>query len=128
VFLATLGPVAQHTPSAGFAANLLASGGIAVDAAGATTGAGDLVAAYAGQAVVCLAGADAAYAEWGSAAATALRAAGAQRVLVVSTSSTDGKGSTDGTSSTEGLAWADDAFRSGDDAVAFLTRTREALR
>jgi methylmalonyl-CoA mutase len=128
VFLATLGPVAQHTPRAGFAANLLASGGIAVDAAGATTGAGDLVAAYAGQAVVCLAGADAAYAEWGSAAATALRAAGAQRVLVVSTSSTDGKGSTDGTSSTEGLAWADDAFRSGDDAVAFLTRTREALR
>jgi methylmalonyl-CoA mutase len=116
VFLATLGPVAQHTPRAGFAANLLASGGIAVDAAGATTGAGDLVAAYAGQAVVCLAGADAAYAEWGSPAATALRAAGAQRVLVVSTSST------------EGLAWADDAFRSGDDAVAFLTRTREALR
>jgi methylmalonyl-CoA mutase len=134
VFLATLGPVAQHTPRAGFAANLLASGGIAVDAAGATTGAGDLVAAYAGQAVVCLAGADAAYAEWGSAAATARRAAGAHRVLVVSTSSPagtcspDGKGSTDGTSSTEGLAWADDAFRSGDDAVAFLTRTREALR
>jgi hypothetical protein len=51
-----------------------------------------------------------------------------QKESVVSTSSTDGKGSTDGTSSTEGLAWADDAFRSGDDAVAFLTRTREALR
>jgi methylmalonyl-CoA mutase len=116
VFLATLGPVAQHTGRAQFATNLLAAGGICVDVAGATEGVDDLVAAYDGQAVVCLAGTDAAYAEWGSAASTALHQAGAQRLVVASTSSTDD------------IAWADDSFRAGDDAVAFLTRTREALR
>ncbi len=72
------GPVAAHTARAGFATNLLAAGGIAVDVAGATAGVDDLVAAYDGQAVVCLAGTDAAYAEWGSEAARALRAAGAR--------------------------------------------------
>ena len=46
-------------------ANLFAAGGIAVDVAGPTKGAADLVAAYDGQPVVCLAGTDAAYAEWG---------------------------------------------------------------
>jgi len=122
VFLATLGPVAHHTARAGFAAHLLGAGGIAVDVAGATTGADELVAAYAGQSVVCLAGADAAYAEWGKRAAEALRGAGARHVVVVSTSSTDGRGSTDD------LAWADDVFCQGEDAVAFLTRTRTALR
>ena len=49
VFLATLGPVAAHTARAGFATNLLAAGGVAVDVAGATAGVDDLVAAYAGQ-------------------------------------------------------------------------------
>ncbi len=40
VFLATLGPVAAHTARAGFATNLLAAGGIAVDVAGPTAGVG----------------------------------------------------------------------------------------
>jgi methylmalonyl-CoA mutase len=115
VFLATLGPVAQHTARARFATNLLAAGGVAVDLAGGTTGVDEVTAAYDGQALVCVAGSDAAYAEWGSEAAAALRAAGAERVLVVSPGSTDD-------------AWADDSFSAGDDAVAFLTRTREALR
>jgi len=115
VFLATLGSVADHTARSTFATNLLASGGIAVDVAGPTDGVDDLSAAYDGQAVVCVAGTDAAYAAWGREAAEALRAAGAQRVLVVSTGSTDE------------LGWADDSFAAGDDAVAFLTRTREAL-
>jgi methylmalonyl-CoA mutase len=94
----------------------MAAGGIAVDVAGATGGVDDLLAAYAGQAVVCVAGTDAAYAEWGRDASSALRAAGATYVLVVSTGSTDE------------LAWADDSFAAGDDAVAFLARTRQALR
>jgi methylmalonyl-CoA mutase len=111
VFLATLGTVAEHTARAQFATNLLAAGGIAVDAAGATDGVDAVDAAYAGQAVVCVAGTDAAYAEWGSEAAVALREKGARRVIVA------GK-PTD---------WADDACALGDDAVAFLTRTREAL-
>ena len=112
VFLATLGPVAQHTARAGFATNLLAAGGVAVDVAGATAGVGDLTAAYDGQAVVCLAGADTSYAEWGSEAAAALRAAGATRVVVAG----------------KPAEWADDSCAIGVDAVAFLTRTREALR
>jgi len=115
VFLATLGPVAQHTGRAQFATNLLAAGGVAVDLAGATSGAADVTAAYSGQAVVCLAGTDAAYAEWGREAAAALREQGARRVVVVSTGSTDDVG------------WADDSFRQGEDAIAFLARTREAL-
>jgi methylmalonyl-CoA mutase len=111
VFLATLGPVAQHTARAGFATNLLAAGGVAVDVAGATTGVDDLTAAYAGQAVVCLAGTDTSYAEWGGEAAASLRAAGATRVIVAG----------------KPADWADDSCAIGVDAIAFLTRTREAL-
>jgi methylmalonyl-CoA mutase len=111
VFLATLGPVAAHTARAGFALNLLAAGGVTVDVAGATTGVDDLVAAYAGQPVVCLAGTDAAYAEWGEAAAAALRAAGAGRVVVAG----------------RPAPWADDSCAVGVDAIDFLTRIRGAL-
>lgn len=111
VFLATLGPVAAHTARATFATNLLAAGGIAVDVAGATDGVEALVAAYDGQAVVCLAGSDPTYAEWGEAAATALREAGATRVIVAG----------------KPVDHADDSCAMGVDALAFLTRTREAL-
>jgi len=111
VFLATLGTVAAHTARATFAANLFAAGGIGVDVAGPTTDAGELVAAYDGQAVVCLAGTDAAYAEWGAAAAGALREAGATWVIIA------GK-PLDGT---------DDSCAMGVDALDFLTRTREKL-
>jgi methylmalonyl-CoA mutase len=115
VFLATLGPVADHSARAGFAADLLAAGGITVDVAGASAGVDDLTTTYDGQAVVCVAGTDGVYAEWGRQAAAALREAGARRVVVVSSGSTD-------------VGWADDSFRPGDDAIAFLTRTREVLR
>ncbi len=111
VFLATLGTVASHTARATFAANLFAAGGIAVEVAGATNGPDDLVAAHSGQRVVCLAGSDTAYAEWGSAAAAALREAGATHVIVA------GK-PTD---------YSDDACAMGVDALDFLTRTREKL-
>ena len=111
VFLATLGPVAQHTARATFAANLLAAGGIAVDVAGPTSGPDDLLAAYAGQRVVCLAGSDPTYSEWGEAAAAALREAGAARVLIAG----------------KPVEYADDSCAMGVDALAFLTRTREAL-
>jgi methylmalonyl-CoA mutase len=111
VFLATLGPVAQHTARATFAANLLAAGGVAVDVAGPTKDAGELVAAYDGQPVVCLAGADATYVEWGAEAADALRAAGARRVVIAGRP-TD---------------YADDSCAMGVDALDFLNRTREEL-
>ncbi|GAA1926175.1 methylmalonyl-CoA mutase family protein [Nocardioides lentus] len=111
VFLATLGPVAAHTARATFATNLLAAGGVRVDAAGPTQGPDDLVAAYDGQAVVCLAGADGTYAEWGEAAASALRDAGASRVVVAG----------------RPADWADDSAALGVDALAFLDRVRGAL-
>jgi methylmalonyl-CoA mutase len=111
VFLATLGPIAQHTARATFASNLLAAGGVAVDVAGATTGPDDLVAQYAGQAVVCLAGSDAAYAQWGEAAATALREAGARHVIIAG----------------RPTPYADDAAAMGVDALDFVHRTREKL-
>jgi methylmalonyl-CoA mutase len=111
VFLATLGTVAAHTARATFATNLFAAGGIAVDLAGPTSGVDELLAAYSGQAVVCLAGSDPAYAEWGSEAVAALREAGAQHVVIA------GK-PTD---------YADDSCAMGIDALDFLTRTREKL-
>lgn len=111
VFLATLGSVAQHTARASFAANLLAAGGIAVEPAGATAGVEELLAAYAGQPVALLAGSDAAYAEWGEAAASALRAAGVRHVIIAG----------------RPTPYADDSCALGGDALAFLRRTREVL-
>ncbi len=111
VFLATLGTVASHTARATFATNLFAAGGVAVDVAGATDGVEALLAAYDGQAVACLAGADPTYAEWGEDAAAALREAGATRIVVAG----------------KPADHADDSCAMGVDALAFLTRTREAL-
>jgi methylmalonyl-CoA mutase len=112
VFLATLGTVAQHTARATFASNLLAAGGIGVDVAGPTKDPDELVAAYDGQAVVCLAGADPTYAEWGAEAAERLRAAGAQHVVVAG----------------KPVDYADASCAMGVDALAFLTTTREKLQ
>jgi methylmalonyl-CoA mutase len=111
VFLATMGTVAAHTARATFASNLLAAGGVAVDVAGPTEAPEDLVAAHAGQPVVCLAGSDGAYDAWGQEAADALRAAGAQWVVVAG----------------KPRDWADDSAAMGVDALDFLRRTREKL-
>lgn len=115
VFLATLGPIAAHTARATFVTNLFAAGGIAVNTAGATTGVEDLVARLNGEKVACLAGTDAAYGEWGAAAAEALRAAGVTHVIVA------------GKPETVTGARIDDSAAMGLDALAFLHRTREAL-
>lgn len=82
VFLATMGPVASHTARVTFVANLLAAGGIETVTAGPTGGVDDVLAAYDGAPVVCLAGPDKAYAEWGAELVAALRAAGAQWVIL----------------------------------------------
>jgi methylmalonyl-CoA mutase len=112
VFLATLGSVASHTARATFAANLFAAGGIATEPAGATDGVDALLAAYDGQPVVCLAGADATYAEWGAEAVDALRQAGATHVILA--------GKPD-------VLAVDDSCAMGVNALEFLTRTREKL-
>lgn len=112
VFLATLGAVAAHTARATFATNLFAAGGVAVRPAGPTADVGELLARYEGEKVACLAGADAAYAEWGAAAVEALRNAGVEHVILA------GK---------PGDLAVDDSCAMGLDALAFLNRTREAL-
>lgn len=117
VFLATLGPIAGHTARATFATNLFAAGGIDVDAAGATDGVESLLAAYDGQPVACLAGADTTYAEWGAAAADALREAGATHVILA------GKPG-DATVAADKI---DDSCAAGVNALEFLNNTREHL-
>jgi methylmalonyl-CoA mutase len=99
VFLATLGPVAQHTARATYATNLLAAGGIRV------------AADAAGHRVACLAGTDAAYDEQGAETAAELRRNGAEWVIVAG----------------RPRDWADDSCAVGVDALAFLVRTRERL-
>ena len=115
VFLATMGPVAAHTARATFATNLFAAGGVAVDAAGATDGVEDATEAYAGQRVVCLAGTDAAYAEWGADLVDALRAAGAAYVVLA------------GRPGERTVTNVDDSCALGVDALGFLGRIREEL-
>ena len=112
VFLATMGTVAEHTARATFATNLFAAGGVAVEVAGPTDGTDAVLAAYDGQPVVCLAGTDAAYAEWGAPLVAALRDAGATHVILAGTP--------------KGIE-VDDSCAVGVDALAFLNRTREAL-
>jgi methylmalonyl-CoA mutase len=111
VFLATMGSVAAHTAGAMFAANLLAAGGVAVVSAGPTRTVDDVLASYSGQPVVCLAGPDTEYDEWGAELAEALRGAGARHVVVAG----------------RPRDWADDSCALGMDALAFLRRTREVL-
>jgi methylmalonyl-CoA mutase len=117
VLLATMGPIAQHTARATFAANLLAAGGIGTVSAGATEGPDDLVAAlrHHRARVVCLAGTDKAYAEWGGKALSALREAGATYVILAGR---PGEHTMDG---------VDDSCAMGVDALAFLARVREEL-
>ncbi|NYG55104.1 methylmalonyl-CoA mutase family protein [Nocardioides perillae] len=116
-FLATLGSVASHTARATFASNLLAAGGVDVAVAGPTADVDELLEAYDGQPVVVLAGADTTYAAWGADAARALREAGATRVVLAGK---PGERTVD-------PDLLDDSCAVGVDALAFLTRTREAL-
>ena len=115
VFLATMGTVAAHTARATFASNLLAAGGVAVEAAGATSDVDAVTSAYAGQPVVCLAGTDAAYAEWGTDLVTALRAAGASYVVLA------------GKPGERTVTDVDDSCAVGVDALGFRARVREEL-
>ncbi|KQZ67326.1 methylmalonyl-CoA mutase subunit beta [Nocardioides sp. Root151] len=117
VFLATMGSVASHTARATFASNLFAAGGISVVVAGATDGVDAVLAAYDGQPVVCLAGADPTYAEWGADLVAKLREAGARHVVLA------GKAG-DKTVSPD---LVDDSAAVGVDALTFLNTTREHL-
>ena len=78
VFIAALGPVAEHNVRTTFAANLLASGGIET----VGTGTFDPAAVPAGTSAAIVCGSDARYGTEGAAAIDALRAAGVPTVLV----------------------------------------------
>ena len=91
------------------------AGGVAVEAAGSTDSVEAVLDAYAGQPVVCLAGTDAAYAEWGADLVTALRAAGASYVVLA------------GKPGERTVTDVDDSCAMGVDALAFLGRVREEL-
>jgi methylmalonyl-CoA mutase len=115
VFLATLGTVAEHTARATFASNLLAAGGIASKAAGATANPEDVVLAYveAGTPkVAMLAGPDAHYLDWGFDVIGALRTVGASRILIAGN---------------PGDLDVDGSAAMGVDALAFLRSVREVL-
>ncbi len=114
VFLATMGTVAAHTARATFATNLFAAGGVRVEAAGATEGVDDVLAAYDGTRRSCASrAADPTYAEWGADLVAALREAGARHVILAGQ---------------PGDLEVDDSCAVGVDALDFLRRTREQLR
>jgi methylmalonyl-CoA mutase len=114
LFLAAIGPVAVHTGRSSFAANLFQAGGIE-----AVLGTGTDVASIAesfaasGAVAACLCSSDRLYAEQGEAVLAALRAAGAQRVLVA------GK--------PDAVPGVDGAVFTGCDAVAVLTSTLDLI-
>ncbi len=83
-FLATLGPAAAYTVRAGFARNLLRAGGIEPVEAGPTDTADEVAAAFAtaGTPVAVLCSTDRLYTERAADTVTALRAAGAEQVLL----------------------------------------------
>ncbi|TWP48277.1 methylmalonyl-CoA mutase [Lentzea tibetensis] len=84
VFLATLGPVSAHTARATFAANLFQAGGIATPAAGATSTPEQVAEEFrkSGARIAVLCGSETSYAEQAVPAVEALRAAGAERILL----------------------------------------------
>jgi len=84
IFLATLGPVAVHTGRASFAANLFQAGGFETINPGATDSVDQVLKSYVDNPtpVACLASTDKIYAERAAETISALRAAGASRILL----------------------------------------------
>ena len=115
VFLATLGPVAEHSARAGFIINLLAAGGVAARSAGRTETVEDVVASYAGERVVLVVGTDTAYTDWGADVITALRAGGTETIILA------------GKPVPAVAELVDDHVAVGQDVVEFLRRLRGAL-
>jgi methylmalonyl-CoA mutase len=114
VFLATLGTEAEHNARAGFAANLLAAGGIAAHNPGAID---DVVATYRETPfpVVCVCGEEAAYDERLAELVPALRQAGARQVWLAGKDTEERKAAVDG------------FVQRGCDAVAVLEAVQQAL-
>ena len=84
VFLANLGPIAEHTARAMWITNLLAAGGIDVATNEGFTNSADVGAAFAasGAKIACICSNDANYESLGDATASLLKAAGAEHVML----------------------------------------------
>lgn len=84
VFLANLGPLADHGARATWTTNLLAAGGIDVIGSDGFTSSADVCNAFgeSGASVACICGSDEAYGELGEAVASLLKTAGAKSVLL----------------------------------------------
>jgi len=84
VFVAPLGPAAEHDAHARWVESVFAAGGIAARAATSHASASEAAAAFArsGAKVACIAASDAALAGFAEAVATALRSAGAERIYM----------------------------------------------
>lgn len=85
VFLATLGPISEHTARADFARNLFAAGGIDAKTAPSLTDSPKALAAASaksGCALAVICGSDARYGDEAEAAARALKGAGVQRLYL----------------------------------------------
>jgi methylmalonyl-CoA mutase len=104
VFLAALGPFAAHSRRVAFARNLFNAGGFRV-----VVGAPSEFATSGAQ-VACLCGPDESYRGEGSAAAAALREAGARRVWLTGPTAIDG---------------VDDVITAGSNALEILRRAAE---
>ncbi|RCV57283.1 methylmalonyl-CoA mutase family protein [Marinitenerispora sediminis] len=117
VFLATLGPVAVHTARAAFAANLFRSGGIEPVSVGALDGPDAAAAAFSGSGarIACICSSDDVYADQAVGTAAALRAAGAERVLIA------------GRPDASCAQAVDDAVSTGCDALSLLTELADFL-
>ncbi|MET3804955.1 methylmalonyl-CoA mutase [Nakamurella sp. UYEF19] len=118
VFLATVGPVAAHSGRAAFVTNAFAAGGIDAVGGDVTGSVKEVLTGYRSAGtpeVVCLAGSDRGYAESGKDLIYALRAVGAERILLA------------GKPSTELAGLVDDHLAVGEDVVEFLLRTRHAM-
>ncbi|GLU49133.1 methylmalonyl-CoA mutase family protein [Nocardiopsis ansamitocini] len=118
VFLATLGPVAAHTARATFAANLFQAGGIATTPGGGAEGPEAVAAAFtaSGARIACLCSSDKVYAEHAADAAAALKAAGAEQVLLAGKRSAELE-----------RAGVDGFVFAGCDALTLLTRLNDTL-
>ena len=82
IFLANLGPLAEHGTRATWIRNLLAAGGIEGTTNDGFTNSADAAKAFAdcGASVTCICGSDETYGQLAEATASALKAAGAKRV------------------------------------------------
>ncbi|WP_035802980.1 methylmalonyl-CoA mutase subunit beta [Kitasatospora mediocidica] len=124
VFLAALGPAAVHTGRSSFAANLFQAGGLET-VVGQATDPADTAAlteafAASGASTACLCSGDKLYAEHAEAAAIALKAAGARRVLLAGRPGGEQREAYQ-------RAGVDEFVFAGGDAVAVLTSVLDEI-